>query len=80
MWRDRRVRPFQAIQAQVKRKLNVLDAVATLGDLWNNPGANLHKLGGDRKGQGTIATINQYRTPFDWGDGPVNVDIMDYHR
>ena len=38
VWLDRRVRRFQGVQAQAKRRLNVLNAVATLGDLRNNPG------------------------------------------
>ena len=80
VWRDRRVRQFQAVQAQAKRKLNVLNAVATLDDLRNNPGAKLHKLGADRKGQWAIAINRQYRIAFDWEDGPVNVEITDYHR
>lgn len=79
VWRDRRVRQFHAIQAQAKRKLNVLNAVATLDDLRNNPGANLHKLEGDRKGQWAISINRQYRIAFDWEDGPVNVEITDYH-
>lgn len=37
VWRDRRVRRFQTIQAQAKRRLNVLNAVATLEDLRTIP-------------------------------------------
>ena len=80
VWRDRRVRRFQGIQAQAKRKLNVLNAAGTLDDLRNNPGARLHRLKGDRTGQWTIAVNNQYRIVFDWNDGPINVEITDYHR
>ena len=80
VWRDKRVRRFQAIQAQAKRRLNVLNAVTTLGDLRNNPGARLHRLKGDRAGQWAIAINEQYRIVFDWNDGPTNVEITDYHR
>ncbi len=50
VWRDRRVRRFQGIQAQAKRRLNVLNATTTLDDLRNNPGARLHRLRGNREG------------------------------
>ncbi len=79
VWLDKRVRRFQGIQAQAKRRLNVLNAVATLNDLRNNPGARLHRLKGDRAGQWAIAINDQYRLVFDWNDGPANVEITDYH-
>ena len=79
-WRDRRVRRFQAVQAQAKRRLNVLNAAATLDDLRNNPGARLHRLRGDRDGHWAIAVNERYRIVFDWQDGPANVEITDYHR
>ncbi len=65
--------------AQAKRRLNVLNAVVTLDDLRNNPGARLHRLKGDRAEQWAIAINEQYRLVFDWNDGPTNVEIMDYH-
>ena len=80
IWLDKRVRRFQGIQAQAKRRLNVLNAAATLDDLRNNPGARLHRLRGDRAGQWAIAINAQYRIVFDWDDGPANVEITDYHR
>ncbi len=80
VWLDRRVCPFQHIQAQAKRRLNVLNAATSLDDLRNNPGARLHKLRGDRAGQWAIAINEQYRITFGWKDGPVNVEITDYHR
>lgn len=80
IWLDKRVRRFQSIQAQAKRRLNVLNAVDTLDDLRNNPGARLHRLKGDRAGQWAIAINDQYRLVFDWNDGPTNVEITDYHR
>ncbi len=80
VWRDRRVRRLQGVQAQAKRRLNVLNAVATLDDLRNNPGARLHRLRGGREGQWTIAINERYRIVFDWKDGLANVEITDYHR
>ena len=80
VWLDRRVRRFQNIQAQAKRRLNVLNAATSLDDLRNNPGARFHKLRGDRADQWAIAINEQYRITFGWKDGPVNVEITDYHR
>ena len=80
VWLDKRVRRFQGIQVQAKRRLNVLNAAATLDDLRNNPGARLHRLRGDRAGQWSIAINAQYRIVFDWEDGPANVEITDNHR
>ena len=79
VWLDRRVRRFQSIQAQAKRRLNVLNAAAALDDLRNNPGARLHRLRGDRAGQWAVAVNDQYRIVFDWYDGPINVELTDYH-
>ncbi len=79
VWLDKRVRRFQGIQAQAKRRLNVLSAAATLNDLRNNPGARLHRLKGDRAGQWAIAINEQDRLVFDWKDGPANVEIPDDH-
>lgn len=79
VWLDRRVRRFQSIQAQAKRRLNVLNAAAALDDLRNNPGARLHRLRGDRAGQWAVAVNDQYRIVFDWSDGPTNVELTDYH-
>ena len=80
VWLDQRVRRFESIQAQAKRRLNVLNAAATLDDLRNNPGARLHRLRGDRAGQWAVAVNDQYRIVFDWNDGPTNVELTDYHR
>ena len=80
VWQDRRVRRFQRIQAQAKRRLNVLNAATMLDDLRNNPGARLHRLRGDRAGQWAIAVNEQYRIVFYWNDGPTNVELTDYHR
>ena len=80
VWLNRRVHRFQVVQAQTKRRLIVLSAVAALDDLQNNHGARLHRLRGNREGQWAIAINEQYRIVFDWNDGPTNVEITDYHR
>ena len=74
------MRRFQGIQAQAKRRLNVLNAATMLDDLRHNPGARLHKLRGNCAGQWSIAINEQYRVVFGWNDGPVDVEITDYHR
>ena len=79
VWLDRRVRRFQSIQAQAKRRFNVLTAATMLDNLRNNPGARLHRLRGDRAGQWAIAVNEQYRIVFDWNDGPTNVELTDCH-
>ena len=80
VWLDRRVRRFQGVQAQAKRRLNVLNAVTALEDLRKNLGARLHRLRGDRAGRWAIAANAQYRIVFDWDDGPADVELTDYRR
>ena len=72
VWRDKRVRRFQAIQAQATCCLNVLNAVTSLDDLRHNPGARRHRLTGARASPWAIALNEQY--------GPTNGAITDYHR
>ena len=79
VWLDQRVRRFESIQAQAKRRLNVLHAAATLDDLRKNPGARLHRLKGGRAGQWAVAVNDRYRVVFDWNEGPTNVELTDYH-
>ena len=79
VWLDRRVRRFQGVQAQAKRRLNVLNAITALDDLRKNPGARLHRLRGGRAGQWAVAVNEQYRVAFNRDDGPANVELTDYH-
>jgi len=62
------------------RKLVVLDAAVTLGDLRSPPGNRLEALKGDRSGQHSIRINDQWRICFVWTDsGPEEVEIVDYH-
>ena len=72
-------RRLQAIEKSARVRLEVLDAVASLGDL-ELPGFRLEALKGDRKGQYSIRIDDRYRICFTWQDGDAHdVEIVDYH-
>ncbi len=63
-----------------RRKLDQLNAVVTLDALRVPPGNQLEALKGDRDGQYSIRTNDQFRVCFVWtNDGPAGVEITDYH-
>ena len=63
-----------------QRKLAMLDAAESLGDLLVPPGNRLEKLSGDRGGQHSIRINQQWRICFRWTDtGPEAVEIVAYH-
>jgi len=69
------------IHSRAKRKLNLIDAASTLGDLKVPPGNRLEQLAGDRLGQHSIRINRQWRICFEWHDGDAyNVEITDYHK
>lgn len=75
----RRWRAFESIAA---RKLDMLDAATSVGDLMSPPGNRLERLQGDREGQYSIRINGQWRVCFRWNngdDGPSEVEIVDYH-
>jgi len=77
---DEDVPRFRAIERQARRKLQLLDAAASLSDLRSPPGNRLEALKGDRKGQHSIRINDQWRICFTWRDGGVDsVEIVDYH-
>lgn len=68
------------IQAQAERKLEMLDAAASIDFLRSPPGNRLEQLKGDRKGQWSIRINDQWRLCFVWNDGGAEeVEIVDYH-
>ncbi|MGH2669518.1 MAG: type II toxin-antitoxin system RelE/ParE family toxin [bacterium] len=68
------------VQRMAQRKLAVLDAAESLGDLRVPPGNRLEKLSGDREGQHSIRINDQWRICFRWRDGDaLDVEIADYH-
>jgi proteic killer suppression protein len=71
---------FRAFKDSAIRKLTQLDAAQTLEFLRSPPGNQLEALKGDRKGQYSIRINSQFRLCFIWtNNGPVNVEIVDYH-
>lgn len=77
--RARRICP-SAIRSVARRKLDMLDSAAALGDLAVPPGNRLESLTGDRSGQFSIRINDQYRICFVWTDaGPDLVEITDFH-
>ncbi len=62
------------------RKLLLLDAAESLGDLRVPPGNRLEKLAGDREGEHSIRINDQYRVCFRWEGGEAHdVEVVDYH-
>lgn len=81
LWRRERVRSFDPrVLRTALRKLLLIDAAVTLGDLSVPPGNRLEALSGDRKGQHSIRINDQWRICFVWAEtGPEDVEIVDYH-
>ena len=77
---DRRVRRFQPIEKQARKRLMVLHAAPSLNALMLNPGNRFHALKGNRQGQYAISINKQWRICFEWHAGNAfNVAIVDYH-
>ena len=74
------VRDFQGFRRQAEKRLEILDAAETLGDLTALPSNKLEALSGNREGQYSIRINQQWRFCFEWpAGGPENVEITDYH-
>jgi proteic killer suppression protein len=90
-YRDRRtesfatgefVREFQSFAKHGYKRLEILDAATSLGDLQALPSNRLEALHGDREGQFSIRINMQWRICFEWSSGasgPSLVEIVDYH-
>jgi toxin HigB-1 len=77
------IKAFSGFSRQAEMKLDQLDAAASLKDLAVLPGNRFEALKGDRKRQYSIRINDQWRICFEWpsgSPGPVNVEIVDYHR
>jgi toxin HigB-1 len=81
VFRRERSRKFPPdIQRQAQKKLYLLDASLSLGDLRIPPGNRLEALAGNREGQHSIRINDQWRICFHWIDNDAhNVEIVDYH-
>jgi proteic killer suppression protein len=62
-----------------RRKLQYLNAAATLLDLRAPPGNRLEALRGDLAGCHSIRINDQWRVVFRWEQGAHDVRIVDYH-
>jgi toxin HigB-1 len=77
-----RVKAFSGFERSARLKLDRLEAAMSIGDLAALPGNRFEALRGDRKGQYSIRSNDQWRICFEWADGvpgPSNVEIVDYH-
>ena len=77
----RRVKAFDGIARRAELKLDQLDAAVSIVDLML-PGNRFEALKGDRKGYYSIRINDQWRICFAWpkhSNGPVEVEIVDYH-
>ena len=81
LFQRRRSRRLPAgLQRVALRKLVLLDAAESLGDLRIPPGNRLEPLRGDRAGQHSIRINDQWRVCFIWRDTDAfDVEIVDYH-
>ncbi|MBZ5640817.1 MAG: type II toxin-antitoxin system RelE/ParE family toxin [Acidobacteriia bacterium] len=62
------------------RKLDMLNAARTLGDLRSPPGNYLEVLHGDLTGFHSIRVNDQWRLVFQWtGSDAYEVRLVDYH-
>ena len=80
LFQRNRVKRFVNIESIARRKLDQLNAAATLNFLRAPPGNRLELLLGNRKGQHSIRINDQFRVCFVWTPrGPKDVEIVDYH-
>lgn len=77
-----KVRQWEPFRRQAEKRLRILDAAISLGDLAGLNSNHLESLKGNRKGQFPIRINDQWRVCFKWErdePGPSNVEIVDYH-
>jgi len=77
-----RVRKWEPFRRQAEKRLRILDAASSLGDLAALNSNRMEALKGNRKGQYSIRINEQWRICFEWPNdvrGPLNVEIVDYH-
>lgn len=80
VFRRERAKFGHDVQRAGLRKLLILHAAETLGDLRVPPGNHLEKLTGNRAGHYSIRINSQWRVCFRWDEGDAfDVEIVDYH-
>jgi toxin HigB-1 len=76
------VREFQGFDRQGWKRLEILNAASSLGELAILPSNRYEALKGNRLGQYSIRINMQWRICFEWHEGAIgasNVIIIDYH-
>lgn len=64
---------------RLKRILAALNTICA-PDEMNLPGYSFHQLKGDRKGTYALLVTRNWRVTFEWdSEGPLNVNLEDYH-
>jgi len=80
LFKGRRVARFANIATVAVRKLQQINAAASLEFLRVPPQNRLEQLKKDRRGQWSIRINDQWRVCFEWRDGHAwRVEIVDYH-
>lgn len=80
LFERRSVRRWRSLESVARRKLELLDAAASLEFLRVPPGNRLEALRGERAGQHSIRVNDQWRLCFRWtGSNAEQVEIVDYH-
>lgn len=77
-----KVGKWEPFRRQAEKRLRILDAATSPGDLAALNSNRLEALKGNRKGQYSIRINSQWRICFKWtkdAPGPVDVEIVDYH-
>jgi len=77
-----KVRKWEQFRSQAEKRLRILDAATTTGDLAALNSNRFEALKGNRKGQYSIRINSQWRICFKWpkdAPGPTEVEIVDYH-
>lgn len=80
-WGGARISRFQGFERIAIRKLQLLNAAASLNDPKVPPGNRLEKLAGDRLGQHSIGSNDQWRVCFVWrAPDAFAVEISDHYK
>ncbi len=80
LFEGERVARFTNFSGVAMRKLQQVNAAASLDFLRVPPGNRLEMLSGDRAGQYSIRINDQWRLCFRWDGGNASaVEIIDYH-
>ncbi len=80
--RGETVRKWTGFRRQAEKRLRILDAATSLGDLAALNSNRLEALKGNRSGEHSVRVNDQWRICFEWpggAPGPSKVEIVDYH-